>query len=630
MSEHLLLLSIGPVQELIVQARRMRDLWFGSHVLSEVSKAAALAMTERGATLVFPALDAGDPALQPCNQLHHADGTPAYNVANKLLALVPGDAEAVAEHAEDRARQRLLQWWLDTRDRRSAIVDPAAHDSAEEQLETLLRVDAVWTRWRDDRGDGEDGAMGYAQARTALEAELAARKTLHGFTPWRRQRGGVHKSSLDGGRETVLRQHRPQSGRQARDWRRFRIGEREQLDALGLLKRAGGDPGQFVPVPTIGLAAWSQMARQMARRGQPSALDALIQACKDAKLPEVRRQEAWVQALPFDAQILLPERWAPYLGEHGMSPEVAARFGRAHVEPLLDRMPPPYPYVACLVADGDRMGDAINALAGHGPERHREFSRQLAQFAERARDIVEHDHRGVLVYAGGDDVLAFVCVQDALSCAHALRAAFAAIVREALAEAMPAAIPDTQVKPPTLSVGVGIGHVLQSLGRLLSLGREAEALAKRAHGGQRNRLAVLHERHAGTVRGWHASWDEDPPKRLADAIRLLESQRLTAKKIFQIQDLLERTPAADAAGKDAERWCTLLRAEVQRILARTDPGQTGNETPARPTPPPTPKDVALCLDGSHAELREHISRWVEGMQIAIELLRAQQSVQERA
>jgi CRISPR-associated protein Cmr2 len=42
MSQHLWIISIGPVQEFIASARRSRDLWFGSWLLSELSKAAAL------------------------------------------------------------------------------------------------------------------------------------------------------------------------------------------------------------------------------------------------------------------------------------------------------------------------------------------------------------------------------------------------------------------------------------------------------------------------------------------------------------------------------------------------------------------------------------------------------------
>ena len=39
-----LILSFGPVQDFIAAARRSRDLWSGSWLLSEVCKAAALAL----------------------------------------------------------------------------------------------------------------------------------------------------------------------------------------------------------------------------------------------------------------------------------------------------------------------------------------------------------------------------------------------------------------------------------------------------------------------------------------------------------------------------------------------------------------------------------------------------------
>ena len=54
MTSHLVSISIGPVQDFIAQARRSRDLWFGSHILSEISRAAAKAVAERGGKLIFP------------------------------------------------------------------------------------------------------------------------------------------------------------------------------------------------------------------------------------------------------------------------------------------------------------------------------------------------------------------------------------------------------------------------------------------------------------------------------------------------------------------------------------------------------------------------------------------------
>ena len=89
MTEHLLLVTLGPVQDFIGQARRTRDLWYGSHLLAEVSRAAARALIGGGAHLIFPALEPGDAELAPCPSPLRPDGAPPRCIANKLLAVVP-------------------------------------------------------------------------------------------------------------------------------------------------------------------------------------------------------------------------------------------------------------------------------------------------------------------------------------------------------------------------------------------------------------------------------------------------------------------------------------------------------------------------------------------------------------
>lgn len=65
MTAYLYVLSIGSVQDFIAAARRTRDLWFGSHLLSEISKAAAKSIAEDGGLLIFPALKKGHLDLEP-------------------------------------------------------------------------------------------------------------------------------------------------------------------------------------------------------------------------------------------------------------------------------------------------------------------------------------------------------------------------------------------------------------------------------------------------------------------------------------------------------------------------------------------------------------------------------------
>lgn len=583
--DHLFLVSLGPVQDFIAQARRMRDLWFGSFLLSEISKAAARAIAEQpGAQLIFPALDRGDPALDPCDASLQ-DGQPAPNVANKILARVGGDPVAVAKAARAAARQRLGDFWNKVRAEHSALLDPAAAAAAEEQIDTLLEFHAVWADCPDDHA--------YAGVRESLDRELSARKALRDFSPWPAQRRGALKSSLDGARETVLRGQEPRAAvRKGSAWKRLRIGLREELDAVGLLKRAGGKPEQFVPVPSIGMAGWTERARQRC----PEQLQALADECRKRELTRVTRRSAWVEAFPFDAQVYLRSRWGIYLDEQsGADRREALEFGRRFVEPLLKELGEPHPFVACLVADGDRMGDAINALAKEGAARHRDFSRGLSGFAAKARGIVEQEHRGVLVYAGGDDVLAFVAVPDALSCASRLREVFAQLMGEILGDR-------PGVPRPTLSVGIGIGHVLESLRDLLALGREAEREAK---GDDRDALAVHLQKRGGQRLLWRERWPDRPVERLEGDIERLRSDRLPLTKVHEIGRLLEVLPPSPA----------LLRGEIGRLLARAEPG--GGARGIRLA------DVGLDLDGLEgAAAHQAIARWIDRQLIAAELLAA--------
>ncbi len=100
---HLLALSIGPVQEFIAAARRTRDLWFGSYLLSEVSKAAAKSVSDAGGRLIFP---------HP--EIDLTPGRETVNVANVILAELPeGEPSKIAQSARKVAMDRWLEFAKD-------------------------------------------------------------------------------------------------------------------------------------------------------------------------------------------------------------------------------------------------------------------------------------------------------------------------------------------------------------------------------------------------------------------------------------------------------------------------------------------------------------------------------------
>jgi CRISPR-associated protein Cmr2 len=557
---HLLLISIGPVQDFIAQARRTRDLWFGSHLLSELSRAGAAAIAQGGAKLIFPAMDATDPELAPCDLPDRTESQPPkppVSVANKLLA-VAVDAETARTLAVA-ARKAVEARWLGiaqkvwskradsllARDRDGKVAVQAVWD---EQVRDVLEFYAVWVPLGDN----------YSEARRRAEQALAGRKNLKPFRPLLKDRVGAPKSSLDGARVSVLPDN---DKRQGGDFARFRVGDSEQLDAIGLIKRTGFEPEQFVPIVNVAAGEW--LARAATSNAAMRHLHALRDACRQAGIPRVVRALPVVQHFGFDASVLYPQR-LPALFRELKLPGDPAQWGRNHVEPLLGVMREPPSYVVCLRADGDHMGVAIDALTDVEPNIR--FSRALADFPAAARAIVEA-HLGSLVYAGGDDVLAFVPVANAVACAAKLRDAFEA----AMAPVAPAG------KVPTLSVGLGIAHNIEPMSSLLALAHDAEVLAK---GTNRNALGVIVDKRSGGRRAFRLGWapatgkaDDAPLQRLQRDSEFLEARRLSTGKLYALETLRRRL----SGGKDIA--ARPLAAAALRAYAEDALAHVGDSTP---------------------------------------------------
>ena len=461
----LLQISVGPVQEFIAAARRTRDLWFGSFMLSEISKAAAEALKDAKAELIFPEPN-GD--LKPDSDL---------NVANVILAQASGDAEAMnalAERAREAAAKRFKAFAAEAYEKAERYIVKERWDR---QIEDVIEFYAAWTEI-----GTEEGA--YKAARQKVARLLAARKNLRDFLPHEGE-FGVPKSSLDGLRESVFKNGTLPAVAG------LRLKKGEALDSVGLIKRIAGD-GRFPSVSRVAVDPWVRGAKEETLRKLAPHCEALV------KMGAISRVRGYT-AFPYEGTAVLLSRHASMLAECELKyrpedrEEVREKVRAAcrGIDGVLSALTPQdrsqEPYFALLVADGDRMGAAISEIGDM--EGHQKFSSTLSKFAGEARDIVEKFH-GVCVYTGGDDVLAFLPLDTCLRCARELHNAFGKLLEDYKS------IKDQ--RSPTLSVGLSIGHAMEDLEDLLAFGRDAEKVAKKGigeeasdQGGDRNGLAVV-------------------------------------------------------------------------------------------------------------------------------------------
>lgn len=416
-----------------------------------------------------------------------------------------------------------------------------------------------------------NGGLLYSACYESVERLAAAVKRAPRHVP--RAEGGL-KCSLCGERAVVG--SAIQFAEQRERWRRLREGLERGAETRGLLRRGEALCG----------VCWAKRRFGFEARGQgvPSTAEIAAAPFKARLLETLDRDEgsaalrgaaqALVRAVQHDGReaFVVPalRRWKSVpglLGELARVPgEVLLAYPREDREPDAEPVspgviraaselraaaercgiPPPRPYLAVLVLDGDEMGRWLSGAKAQPlrcylsdrtrqelesqfrewsleellslpwpmtPALHGAFSEACGVFSQRtARRTVEDEALGVLVYAGGDDVLALVPIgpgpntpEQASEIARRLRFRFSGHVRR------PARGGGDEVHPArevgfvldqqgvglafggraTASAGIAVFHHRWPLGRALEAARVAEEYAKEVLGRDALGLTIL-------------------------------------------------------------------------------------------------------------------------------------------
>lgn len=134
-------------------------------------------------------------------------------------------------------------------------------------------------------------------------------------------------------------------------------------------------------------------------------------------------------------------------------------------------------YYAIIALDGDKMGEWLSGKHINNPDKelynfHKSLSNKLGAYAESTDNIIKkEDGKGKLVYAGGDDVLAFVNLNHLTAVLKDLRIKFEEEVNSKLENKQ-------KDKNLTVSCGVAIAHYKTPVNEVLKRARAAAKLAK--------------------------------------------------------------------------------------------------------------------------------------------------------
>jgi len=304
----------------------------------------------------------------------------------------------------------------------------------------------------------------------------------------------------------------------------------------------------------------------------------------DSKPPEIKSVPALKnhKLYTIDGQWLMESSYRKkYLeNEFGITIEESKLEGMKKF--LKDNEINPPTYYAILAMDGDNMGkwlkgeflpeigelihqNAKNSLLAYSmgndiqeletllrmkhpmsPSFHNLFSRKLSEFAlNTVRDFVETKHYGKLIYAGGDDVLAFLPVDEALDCAFELNKEFKTLLGNN--------------QNASMSAGIVFVHHKYPLELALDEVRDAEKKAKYKYG--RNAVCIKYIAGGGQARHFGMNWDD---KTFFDnIISKYPKDELSTKFAYDFMDIVNSVGYTENRSNDNLKQ--ILKNELLRI-----------------------------------------------------------------
>jgi CRISPR-associated protein Cmr2 len=469
--DYVFIFSIGPVQSFIAEARRTADLYAGSFILSQLSAAAAKKI-QSPHQLIFPHPDTLDKKTGTPNKLvavlHIAEGVDTA----KALAEIAQNAQKAAEKCwHDLSAVALMQLGLQ---------DPKFHPLWERQKNNLLEF--YWVALPIEK----DYLETYRKANEALDA----RKRLRLFN---QAAEDDLKDSLSGQRQ-ALRTYKENA---EAFWTRIaqrpserRVKKHERLDTIAAIKRFGVPK----PYPSVSTIASMDFAFALDQADKQSLMGRI------GTVGAFYTVEDFGRGLRYDGDLLYTATYSKQRLKtsydleqaNGIEPVVA------ELKRLYEKVGfAPSPYYAILVMDGDKMGRHLDHCASQ--EQHQEISKRLGNFAGSMEELVQK-HHGRLVYAGGDDVFAFLPLSTALKAAAEINQRF----QETFADWQSFG----QNFPFTMSAGIAIVHHMAPLDWALAEARGAEKVAKNHY--DRNAIVVRLLKRSGDSKQMGGRWETVP------------------------------------------------------------------------------------------------------------------------
>lgn len=480
---YLLRVSIGPVQEFINEARKTRDLYIGSHLLSLATLKSMKPIFDNNGVIIYPYL------ADSKNSSHNS-------IPNLYMAVIPEDGL-------NRTTEQMKNALHDFMNDMGKKVVKELQDNSE--FETLWRYqinDHFYLNWVAIPITTDELIHSYKSKVRDIQNFLDERKLTRTFESWK---GSNDKKCVQcGHRESI----------QYEIYKKFktRIKENERLCAICLTKRLlkaryiEKEEPDFESVVDVSARNFKQLVESYKAKKEIQNFLNVINDLKvflgDNRVDDVKQLSGeWFYKDNLNHNFLKKE--------YGLKDDLKIKELKKYCEQAQRALDlvyktverKPSKYYAIVSMDGDDMG---KLMSGEYLDNEKftfgyqtKLSKILAETGRKAYDLIENRAKGngYCVYSGGDDLLAFLPIEKSLTTINETRSSFSEEFKNI-------------ERPPTSSAGVAILHYHDPLRRGLIEARNGVENAKEWFQ-DKDAFVITLRVSSGTVVTWGSKWAID-------------------------------------------------------------------------------------------------------------------------
>lgn len=442
MSKYLFMYTIGPVQSFIEQARKTQDLFAGSRILSRLSEAGMGEIMgeikDKGGEIIFPAACEGKDISYP----------------NRLVALIDTDDINAFGKGVDTAVKNYFAVMLPKEEN----IEKAKIETAKQQM--MGHLNTFWVAQAYTDGD-------YAAQYSELEKNMRSIKGLRTFSQIGQDYSQGRKCKLCGQRIALFEGKKYEKN--------YVLSKNEALCGVCYTKRRYLDEENgrktFPSISEIALAYWIQALEN----GKGESL-------KNYKECFEQFSEQYFYYENVTGDVIEPKK---NLGEVRGKLAAIDTYMKQKYPGILKRK-----YYAVIAFDGDSMGkwmsgayfsgekpfkDSQKSISGFLGEYAAWVNRYLTMSNDKNASVGDekvNSRLGSVVYAGGEDFLGIVPLDNLLEVLKELRSQFKCMISDRLSKE------GFSGSEFTFSAGVCIAHYKTPLNIVLSETRRMEKKAK--------------------------------------------------------------------------------------------------------------------------------------------------------